>query len=94
MRYIDGSVYMSLFVPRETPSIVSSFTILGKGLCERFFSNRVEYFIDEKFYSCSLDETIEEKTREINKWLLRYPYLIEFLKSEDNFAILPLHRLI
>jgi hypothetical protein len=67
------------------PFWISSFTVEGNGLSEKIYSNRIEYFINNKYYSNQIDDKLDGLLKQINDaWIQMNicPKLLEFIDKK------------
>jgi hypothetical protein len=89
--FSDGEEYMRIFVNlgkntySSTPFWFSTFEVEGKGLSEKIYSNRSEYYWNGQYYSNKIDDKIEFILKEINHYWIEerlYPKLLEFIEQK------------
>jgi hypothetical protein len=77
---------------KDYPFYISSLTIGGSGLSEKIFSNRTEYYLNGHYCGTQMNNTTKELMQKVNFQFHEekvYPRLLEFIKSGDNFRVIP-----
>jgi hypothetical protein len=77
---------------KDYPFYVTSFTIGGSGLSEKILSNRTEYYLNGHYCGTQMNDITEELMQKVNFQFHEdeiYPILLEFIKSGDNFRVIP-----
>jgi hypothetical protein len=93
--FSDGEEYMKVFVNLENNRYsskhfwFSTFMVDGKGISEKIFSNKTEYYVNGNYYTNKINDHIEFIFKEINHYWIEerlYPRLLDFIEKDISIG--------